>query len=45
MANDFQTWLINQGYTRQHVTWGAWIKDGIVVTGKELFDKLKEFNS
>lgn len=43
MANDFQIWLINQGYTREHETWGAWIKDGEPISGKLLYDKLEEW--
>ena len=43
MSNDFQIWLRSQGYTREHGTWGAWMKDGEFVSGKLLHDKLEEW--
>ena len=30
MPNEFQKWLMAQGYVREHETWGAWLKDGEV---------------
>lgn len=43
MANDFQIWLMSQGYYRNETTGGAWYKDGNIVTGKELNDKLNDW--
>jgi hypothetical protein len=43
MENYFQKWLKSQGYTREHLTWGAWIKDGKIVSGKILHSKLEEW--
>lgn len=45
MANNFQQWLMSEGYTREHGESGAWLKDGIVVSAKELSDKLEEWKS
>lgn len=42
MGNEFQKWLIEQGYYRENGN-GAWIKDGLIVSGKELNDKLNEW--
>ena len=38
--NDFQLWLTNQGYYREL---GVWMKDGLIVSGKVLYDKLEEY--
>ena len=38
MVNDFQKWLMEQGYYRGDG--GAWMKDGLIVSGKELNEKL-----
>lgn len=43
MANDFQLWLMEQGYYRDKTSGGAWAKDGNIVSGKELNDKLNEW--
>jgi len=43
MPNDFQKWLISQGFKREHGTHGAWVKDGVIVSGKLLSDKLEEW--
>ena len=37
----FQQWLEKQGFLRDKC--GAWMKDNFYCTGKQLFDKLKEF--
>jgi len=42
MANDFQKWLMEQGYYRENGG-GAWMKDEMIVSGKELNNKLKEW--
>lgn len=42
--NDFQKWLVAQGYHRQNSN-GAWMKGQELVSGKELNEKLKEFKS
>jgi len=39
--NDFQQWLIEQGYYRENGL--AWMKDKLLVSGKELYDKLEEW--
>lgn len=41
--NDFQKWLIAQGYYRNTSTDRNWAKDGKIVSGKELSDKLNEW--
>lgn len=41
MANDFQIWLMGQGYYRGDDL--TWMKDGVIVSGKELYDKLNEW--
>ncbi len=41
MANDFQKWLINQGYYRKEGSL-LWLKNGEVVKGRELSKKLNE---
>jgi len=43
MSNDFQLWLIEQGYYREKTSSGPWYKDGFLVTGIELNDKLNEW--
>jgi hypothetical protein len=43
--NDFQLWMISQGYYREHQTHGAWFKNGILVTGKELNEKFSEWKN
>lgn len=42
MKNDFQKWLMDQGYYRENGS-GAWMKDGLIVSGKELNDKLNDW--
>ena len=44
MANDFQKWLMQQGYYRENGI-SAWMKDGLIVSGKELNDKLNEWKT
>lgn len=41
--NDFQEWLITQGYYRNAETSWCWYKDGTIATGEELSDKLNEW--
>jgi hypothetical protein len=41
---DFQVWLKEQGYYRQNVN-GAWMLNGVFISGKELSDKLNEYKS
>lgn len=41
-TNDFQKWLIKQGYYRQNGD-GAWMRAGVIVSGKELNDKMNEW--
>jgi hypothetical protein len=41
-TNSFQKWLIEQGYYRENGD-GAWMKDGLIVSGKELNNKLNEW--
>ena len=43
MVNDFQKWLMEQGYYRGGG--GAWMKDGLIVSGKELNEKLNEWKA
>jgi len=43
MANDFQLWIIDKGYYRNKKTGMAWAKDGVIATGKELNELLKEW--
>ena len=43
MANDFQIWLMSQGYSREYETWGAWLKDGELTTGEDIFYKMEEW--
>lgn len=45
MANDFQKWMIEQGYTREFYPFGAWQKNGETVSGYELNQKLNEYKS
>lgn len=40
--NDFQKWLTEQGYYRENGV-GVWMRNGIIVSGKELHDKLNEW--
>lgn len=42
--NDFQSWSVTQGYYRTPCQGGVWAKDGAIVTGVELSDKLNEWN-
>ncbi len=44
MANIFQKWLMKQGYYRYKEDL-EWLKDGNVVSGKELHQKLIEFRN
>ena len=44
MANDFQKWLISQGYSRKDGNL-EWLKDGEIVSGKELSEKLNEWKA
>lgn len=44
MANDFQKWLISQGYSRKDGCL-EWMKDRQIVGGKELSKKLTEYQS
>ena len=41
--NEFQRWLTDQGYYRNADTDRNWAKDGKIVSGKELSDKLNEW--
>jgi hypothetical protein len=43
VKEDFQSWLKNQGYTREYETWGAWLKDNEVVNGMEIYNKFEEY--
>jgi len=43
-TNDFQEWLIAQGFSRNS-NGGEWIKDSVVVSGSELYKKLEEFKN
>lgn len=43
MANDFQKWLMEQGYYRENG--GVWMKDGLIVSGKKLNEKLNEWKA
>ncbi len=42
MPNDFQIWLMSQGYYRKDGDL-EWMKDGVVVSGNELYHKLNEW--
>lgn len=42
-TNPFQHWLRSQGYTRKGGDKGAWMKDGNMLSGKDLVDKLDEW--
>jgi hypothetical protein len=42
MPNDFQKWLISQGYNRKSTSL-LWMKNGELVSGKKLRQKLNEF--
>jgi len=44
MANEFQIWLINQGYNRKDGIL-EWMKGGKIVSGKELSVKLNEWKA
>ena len=44
MSNNFQNWLISQGYSRKDGSL-EWLKDGKIVSGKELSEKLSEFKA
>lgn len=43
-TNDFQKWLMSQGYYRYDSDL-EWLKDGEIVTGKQLLVKLNEFKA
>lgn len=42
--NDFQLWLISKGYVREYGS-GAWLKDGVFVSGEELSGLLNEWRN
>lgn len=42
MANDFQKWLMSQGYYRKKGSL-LWYKDGVIVRGRDLGKKLHEW--
>lgn len=42
--NNFQLWLISQGYYRENDN-GAWMKDNKILSGRELFDLLNEYKN
>lgn len=44
MGNTFQEWIKSQGYCRKLDSL-VWWKDGEVVSGDDLFKKLKEFEN
>ena len=44
MANDFQKWLMNQGYYRKEGSL-LWWKDDNIVNGAELSKKLNEWKA
>ena len=43
MENEFQKWLISKDYYRDQNS-KVWKKDGKIVCGKELLEKLNDFN-
>lgn len=42
--NEFQKWLMSQGYYRNNSD-SEWLKDDEIVNGKELLIKLNEFKN
>jgi len=42
MTNDFQIWLVNEGYYRKEGSL-LWWKDDKIVNGSELYKKLNEW--
>lgn len=41
----FKEWMYSKGYSKEYGPWGAWWKDDVLVTGKELSDLLDEYKS